>query len=48
MDPTPGVQSTLVTVLVAEQPPPKHFRFHQEACQSISPQPGEEVCRLTS
>lgn len=34
-------------VLVAEQPHQKHLCFHQATCQSIYPQPGEGVCRLT-
>ena len=47
MDPTPEVQSILAMVLVAKQPPRKHLCFHQATCQSIYPQPGEGVCRLT-
>lgn len=46
MDPTPGVQSTLVMALGAKQlpRPPKHLCFYQTTCQSLYPQLREDVC----
>ena len=43
-DPTSEVQSILMMVLVTEQPPWKHLYFYQMTCQSLYPQPGEELC----